>query len=113
MAALGSLLNMDKPLTDDELIALGRRHLMEKELRELADLRRAALAEAEETTKRLKDKLNALQADGAIGPNALREFDLAELMKVDRMTVRSWLGKQRRRPAATTPESPVDSALLS
>lgn len=109
MQRLGSLLDMDKQLTDAELIELGRRHLIEKELRELADLRRAALAEAEGTTEKLKARLNELNAEGGVN-----EVEMAELLKVDRMTVRGWLGKQRRKSArATAPEAPVDPALLS
>jgi hypothetical protein len=110
MAELGSLLDMDKQLTDAELIELGRRHLAEKELRDLADLRRAALAEAEGTTKLLKARLVELNEEGGVN-----EVEMAELLRVDRMTVRNWLGKQtrKRRAPATAQESPVDSALLS
>lgn len=109
MEQLGRLLDMKKQLSDDELIELGRRHLLEKELRDWSEMRRAALAEAAEATKRIKDRLAEMQTAGTVN-----EVEMSELLGVDRMTVRNWLGKQRRKPAAGgSTEVPVETSLLS
>lgn len=110
MAQLGSLLNMDKPLSDEELIEMGRRAVAERELKRWGEVRRGALDEVGESTRRIKDKLAEMQdagmIGGAYGASGLQELELAELLGVDRMTVRNWLGKQRRKTARS--EAPAD-----
>lgn len=115
MAQLGRLLNMDKPLTDEQLIALGRQHLMEKELRDWGEMRAGAIAEEKEATRRIKLKLDALQDEGRVGPgrDQINEVQLADLLGVDRMTVRAWLGKNRKPAAKPSTALPVDAAQLS
>lgn len=119
MQQLGRLLDMTKQLTDDQLIELGKQHLLEKELRDWAELRKAAIAEEKEWTRRIKAKLDELNEDGRIGSHSggLNEVYLANLLDVDRMTVRGWLGKQRRKVTGAaekgSTDAPVDPALLS
>lgn len=109
MNLLGSLFDMNRDLTDEELIALGRRHLAEKTLKDWGDLRRGAIAEKEECERRIKLQLADMLEQGQIGyaTGGLKEEEVVEILQVDRGTVRRWIGKPRKaseKPATGDPE---------
>lgn len=88
----GSILYMETDMTDAELIEIGRRTVLEKGIRDAGA--RITTLQADLDTAKVDAKV-ALLGYRAHG-GEMTEAALAQILGVDRMTLRNWLGKGRK-----------------